>query len=65
MLLGKVCIQLFSLQLSSLTFTWQPVEEKENSEFEPALLCLETGLQSHQACGKGVGNRYKDSFDIK
>ena len=37
-----------------LTLVWQPVEEKENSEFEAVVLCLKIDLVSHPRCGEGV-----------
>ena len=33
----------------------QPIWEKENSEFKPAVLCLKTDLVSHTAHGGGIG----------
>ena len=48
-------IYLFSSELGSLALVRQPVLEKENSEFKPALLCLKNDLVSHFACGKGFG----------
>ena len=33
----------------------QPVKEKENSEFKPAVLCLKIDFVLHPACGGGVG----------
>ena len=35
----------------------QPVFEKENSEFEPFLLCLKIDLRSHSSHGK-----YKNTY---
>ena len=41
-------------RLISLTLVRQPVSEKENSEFETALLCFKIDFVSHPACGRGV-----------
>ena len=39
-------------RLGSLAFVWQPIYEKENSEFKPAKLCMEIDLMSHPAHGR-------------
>ena len=45
-------------RLSFLTFVWQLVYEKENSEFEPVKLHLKTDLVSHGSCAEGLVNTY-------
>ena len=42
-------------RLGFLTLVWQPVSEKENSEFEPGKLCLKTDLKSHFAHVEWLG----------
>ena len=39
----------------SLTLVWQPVLEKENSEFKPSKLCLIIDFVSHTALDGSVG----------
>ena len=66
--LGKVWIQLFSLQLWVNSWTeWvlsalvrQLVWEKENSEFKPVKLRLKIDLVSFPARAEGLVNRMKD-----
>ena len=41
-------------RLGSFALFWQPVKEKENSEFKSALLHLKIDLVSHLACHAGV-----------
>ena len=46
-------------RMGSLTLVWQPVQEKENSEFKPVKLCLEKNIDpvSHPACAEGSVNK--------
>ena len=42
------------MQTGNLALLRQPVLEKENSEFKPALLCSKIDLVSHPIHGRGV-----------
>ena len=42
-------------RLVPLALEWQPVKEKENSEFKPAILGWKNDLVPHPAQGGGVG----------
>ena len=58
--LGKVWIQLFSLQLwvnSWADLVKQLVKEKENSEFRPVKLRLEIDFVSYPARAEGLGKK--------
>ena len=39
---------------NSLTLVRQPVQEKENYKFKPALLCLKIDLMLHPTYGVGI-----------
>ena len=57
--LGKVWIQLFSLQLwvnIRAALVRQLVQEKENSEFKPVKLRLKIDLMSYPAWAEGLVN---------
>ena len=43
----------------SLTLSWQPVKEKENSEFKSVKLYLEIDLVLHPVCAEGLVNWYR------
>ena len=43
---------------------WQPVQEKENSEFKPTKLCLKIDLVSYPAHGGVVGKYTQDKQKI-
>ena len=38
----------------SISFSKQPIWEKENPEFRPAALCLKIDLATHPACDRRV-----------
>ena len=65
--LGKVWIQLFSLQLwvngrtDWFLQAWQLVYEKENSEFKPVKLRLKVDLVSYPAQAERLVNRTNQS----
>ena len=40
-------------RLGSLTLVWQPVYEKVNSKFKPAVLCFKIDLILHPVCDEG------------
>ena len=45
-------------KLGCLTLIWQPVKEKENSEFKPIKLHLKIDLVSRPANAEGLINKY-------
>ena len=41
--------------MGSIALVQQPIKEKNNPEFKPAVLRLKIDLESHPVRGKGVG----------